>query len=187
MNKLKLFFVLLTFSKVFCAPTENKESQKINEIVGEPQKDETTNEPETTESPFDKRFNIDGDSITSQSPNQMQIPITTDAPSMTSELPAENSPVEVYQMYQDILQSQIYRTFFMLLAELQSRQLLSHSQQEVQESQVIETSMPYFTPSDCTTDDGKVIVFDENSGSYVYLDKDLLNQQDESHVSVILE
>ena len=80
-------------------------------------------------------------------------------------------------------------------------------QEELQESQVVETSMPYSVSSrsssssnddsDCeceiddvsSSDDGKVIVFDESTGKYVYVDgKDLdekIQERNAQHVSEI--
>jgi uncharacterized protein involved in high-affinity Fe2+ transport len=204
---LNLLLGIIAFSSTMGAPTAIESIQtstetffntELNEINSELLKEEetTANTFETTETPFDKRFDIDDNSsnaITLQ-PLQMQIPSTSDVPVSTAtqelEVTTDNASMQAYQTYQEILQSQIFRTFFTVLTELQKHQ----TQQEVQESQLIETSMPYFNPSECkfddvstSGDDGKVIVFDENSGSYVYLDRKLLmeSEQNESHVSVI--
>lgn len=199
---------IIAFSSATSAPTaiENIQTSteifvdtKLNEVNGKlPKEEEDTTKLDSTESPFDKRFDSDErlvSTTTSQPWLQMQIPSTSDAPVPTHEfeVTTDNAAMRMYQTYQDILRQQIFRTFLTLLMEIQQRQMQSASQQEVQESQIIEISMPYFNPSaykfDVSTngDDGKVIVFDENSGSYVYLDRKLLieNQQNESHVSVI--
>lgn len=208
MTLLNLILGIIAFSGAMGAPTaiesiktstETFFNTELNEINGKLLKEEetTANTFDTTETPFDKRFDIDENSsnaITLQPLLQMQIPSTSDIPVVTAtqelEVTTDNPSMQAYQTYQEILQSQIFRTFFTVLTELQKHQ----TQQEVQESQLIETSMPYFNPSECkfddvstSGDDGKVIVFDENSGSYVYLDRKLLmeNEQNESHVSVI--
>jgi hypothetical protein len=207
-----LFFVGCT--SVICAPTDSITTNEItqipknafpntelNEVNGKLLTEEATNSPDTTESPSDPRFDIDeGLTVTPQPSLQMQIPETSDAPDVTKKLDIvtanNDDATRVYNAYQDILQSQIFRTFYTLLTELQKSQLHPTPQQEVHESQVIETSMPYFNPSEYKNDDvngsgddDKVIVFDENSGKYVYLDRKLLmqDQQDESHVSIIFK
>jgi hypothetical protein len=82
-----------------------------------------------------------------------------------------------------------------MLSEVKKRQM----QQDMQESQVVETSVPYHSTagSECeceiddvsTSDDGKVIVFDENTGKYVYVDgkalAEKIQQRHAHHVSLI--
>lgn len=191
-----LMCIIVCSSAATCAPadSENIENStpffdtRVNEVDGEVSNDEvtTTNVPEQTESIFDKRFDIEEDLIketTSQPTPQMQIPLTTEDPIATT----ENSAMQAYQTYQNVLQQQMLRTFLMLLTEIRKRQMQAPAEQEVQESQVVETSMPCECEIDdvsTSDDDGNVIVFDENSGRYVSISKKLLNE-DESHVSII--
>lgn len=193
---------------------------RINEVDGKSPNDEvleefsttttrTTTEEMTTESEIDKRFDIDETTMMSTTTAVESLVETTkesimdDKIETSTSLPAvhalsDHTNARIMQHYREMLRSQFLRTLLVTLSELKRRQMQQQQQQqhqeEVQESQVVESSMPY---SDCecdfddvsTSDDGKVIVFDESTGKYVYVDgKDLdekIQERNAQHVSEI--
>lgn len=196
---------------------------RINEVDGKSPNDEvleefstpstTTTEEMTTESEIDKRFDIEETTMmttkqslveaTKDSIMDDKIEISTSLPAVLSL--SDHTNARIMQHYREMLRSQFLRTLLVTLSELKKRQMQQQQhQEELQESQVIETSMPYSVSSksisddsDCeceiddvsSSDDGKVIVFDESTGKYVYVDgKDLdekIQERNAQHVSEI--
>lgn len=123
----------------------------------------------------------------------------------------DDSNSQFIQHYREMLRRQFLRTLLIMLSEIKKRQMQQQqpplatpeSTHEMlqEESKIVENSMPSISSaifnSDCeceiddvsTSDDGKVIVFDENTGKYVYVDgKDLeekIQERNAQHVSVI--
>lgn len=195
---------------------------QINEVDGKSPNDEvleefstpstTTTEEMTTESEIDKRFDVEETTMMMMKTTEESLieatkeSIMDDKIETSTLLPAvqslsDHTNARIMQQYREVLRSQFLRTLLLTLNELKKRQMQQQHQEEVQESQVVETSMPYSAnssgDSDCeceiddvsTSDDGKVIVFDENTGRYVYVDgRDLdekIQERNAQHVSEI--
>jgi hypothetical protein len=192
---------------------------RVNEVDGNSPNDEllsdittttTTTEEipiSTTESKFDKRFDgAGGDedgfeswkkSLIHEVEKSEEAATTLSTPSLSSSTASqhpsisEHTRARIMHHYREIMRSQFLRTLLIMLSEVKKRQM----QQDAQESQVVETSVPYHSAgSECeceiddvsSSDDGKVIVFDESTGKYVYVDgKTLAAKIHAHHVSVI--
>lgn len=197
---------------------------RVNEVDGKSPNDElfatsrtttklieTTEQevPVTTESVFDKRFdgvaeNEDGfeswkKSLIHEVEKSAETTTLSTLSSIAPQHPSisEHTRDRIMQHYRELMRSQFLRTLLIMLSEVKKRQMQHQQQQDVQESQVVETSVPYHSGSECeceiddvsTSDDGKVIVFDENTRKYVYVDgktlAEKIQQRHAHHVSVI--